>query len=546
LGAAIQRAFLAWLLTGCGSELATPDAAPDSGQTQDAGWAALTDWDRIPSIEQGRFRRFSSHDRNPTSANPLVDPGNKDFNNFTAVCGDRPTVSLQEADGVEPCDAGPGYVIAAADDGPGYVSRMFFGVGTLHGDEASIRDIDPNFADERIRIYVDDVSRPAYEGAIADWVFGRTAPFDDELTAWTSGAVVSYVPVSYRSKVRVVLDELRETSIYYYQVDLHSADATESFDAEVVSAKAAQRLESLARARDATGAEIWTAQHYRVSPGATEELLSRNGGGTVRHIELRIPGADAAALGDISLRAVWDTELATEPALDVPLSELFATAPSLASFETLPMSVRIDDTDAVLALRLPMPFAAGATMAIVNGGSDEHELFVQIEGSSGPPPVGFGRLHATRSRQSQPVSTNNRFVVADLRGTGTYAGTVFAFHGTRHPTSAVSDAFNFLEGDETITVDGNVVARGTGTEEFVNGGFYFLEGRFDFPFSTVVATEEEPGPNGEATGRARGVRWTLLGDAIAFRDSFHLEFEYGANRPETMLSYTSVALYYLD
>jgi hypothetical protein len=41
------------------------------------------------------------------------------------------------------------------------------------------------------------------------------------------------------------------------------------------------------------------------------------------------------------------------------------------------------------------------------------------------------------------------------------------------------------------------------------------------------------------------LRWNVLTNAIPFRDSFRLDFEYGARKPETAINYSSVAFYYL-
>jgi hypothetical protein len=41
-------------------------------------------------------------------------------------------------------------------------------------------------------------------------------------------------------------------------------------------------------------------------------------------------------------------------------------------------------------------------------------------------------------------------------------------------------------------------------------------------------------------------RWSSLRDAIEFRESLDISFEYGANRPASAAAYTSVAFYYLS
>lgn len=95
------------------------------------GWARLNDWDGLPVFEASRPRLFTSHERAAAQPFSGVDPGNKDFNSFLAVCGDRPVLFHQQVDGSVPCTEGQAASLIAADDGPGYVSRMSLAVGYI-------------------------------------------------------------------------------------------------------------------------------------------------------------------------------------------------------------------------------------------------------------------------------------------------------------------------------------------------------------------------------------------------------------------------------
>jgi len=101
---------------------------------------------------------------------------------------------------------------------------------------------------------------------------------------------------------------------------------------------------------------------------------------------------------------------------------------------------------------------------------------------------------------------------------------------------------NFLEGDEIGTVDGVPSIHGDGTEESFNGGFYFDGGPYSWLFSSAIALSSDATTG---AGAASMARWYILGDAIAFQDSFVLEYEYGANKPALVSDYSSVAFYYL-
>jgi hypothetical protein len=104
---------------------------------------------------------------------------------------------------------------------------------------------------------------------------------------------------------------------------------------------------------------------------------------------------------------------------------------------------------------------------------------------------------------------------------------------TPHPIS-------FLEGDTTLIVDGQAF-QGTGTEDYFNAGFYFQDGQYDSPFSSLVrlVADLEQGRS-EITA----LRWHVLEDAIEFEQGFELRFEYGAYEPLAAQHYAALGFYY--
>jgi hypothetical protein len=150
-------------------------------------------------------------------------------------------------------------------------------------------------------------------------------------------------------------------------------------------------------------------------------------------------------------------------------------------------------------------------------------------------------LHARRNEQTSDFSASGRYAVADVQGQGKYVGTMMLVKGRAASDTSIRSPFNFLEGDDRTIVDG-VPSKGTGTEDVFDGGWYFIDGRYDRPFTALIAKNTEPDTE---IGSVSMVRWNVLSNAIPFRESFRLEFEYGANLPETALSYASVAFYYL-
>src|SRR6185503_16851823 len=233
---ALITGCVAILALGCRAE-AAGDGLPvrpvdGSDFKPDAGPASFTDWSALPVLTRGQYRMFASYDRDDASSYPLLDAGNKDFNNFLASCDVDLPIALEKTDGASCAPSLQGYLIVSDDNGPGVVSRSLFAVGTV--DPLSGADV--TFGEERVRIYVDDLATPVYDGKLSDWRNATAPPFVPPLTTWTSGSLVSYVPISYQSKLRILLDNLSLTSAYYHRIELLSVVEPSNFAPRSVAA----------------------------------------------------------------------------------------------------------------------------------------------------------------------------------------------------------------------------------------------------------------------------------------------------------------------
>ena len=177
------------------------------------------------------------------------------------------------------------------------------------------------------------------------------------------------------------------------------------------------------------------------------------------------------------------------------------------------MRVRLRQDSVGLTLRLPMPFAREARVELRSAveATAVHRLRVRCSGSDALPVAPWGHLHATLSARTGPRE-GERFTVATLSGPGKYVGTMMMMRGRAHDQDPLLFPgplpLNFLEGDDRITVDGEIF-HGTGTEESFNGGWYFSEGCYSRPLSALLHIgEDDDGVHGEVTA----VRWNLLSD----------------------------------
>jgi len=522
---AVALLTLSTLLAGCSS---TPDP--------DRGLESLFEWDSLPAFRSSRYRQISSYDRGRKTDYPIVDPGNKDFNNFVAVCGTRPETLLQEVDDhPSRCDPGnEGYLIAADDSGPGFVSRIWFTAAMPVGD--------PSLEDEVLRIYVDGATTPTHVARLADWRAGGTPLFSKPLTGWWSGSMASYLPISYQSKLRITLDKLDRLKLYYYHVNLRTSEPTKSFDPGSFDLKRLDQVRAAltGKARAVDDPAVLADRQVSLPPPKEVLVLDHKGSGTIRLFELVFDAVTADELRGVALQIGWDEE--PSPAIDVPLATLFGADQAIASFDTLPMRVKREAERVTLSLYLPMPFSRRAVLRLKNTGTATLSPRVRVECSTRLPAGDWGHLHARYHRETAPLAPDARFPVVSLKGRGRYVGTMMSLEGQANHDGLVPLALNFLEGDETGTIDGEVTVRGTGTEDYFNGGFYFKDGSYSSPFSALIHIEQD---DAALTGAATLVRWHVLSDAIDFSQSFSLDFEYGADKPQTAFDYRSVALFYL-
>jgi hypothetical protein len=166
----------------------------------------------------------------------------------------------------------------------------------------------------------------------------------------------------------------------------------------------------------------------------------------------------------------------------------------------------------------------------------------ELAGSSRLPENEWGYLHASAQGGREPFTDPSGFDVLTLAGRGKYVGSVLFMSGRNDPSWAFSDPFNFLEGDPMLIVDG-AASRGTGTEEYFDGGIYFREGTFDSWFASAPHVTRR---DAQEAGSVTLLRWNVLSNAIDFRSRFELAWEYGLKNPDTLSEYTAVSFFYRE
>lgn len=100
----------------------------------------------------------------------------------------------------------------------------------------------------------------------------------------------------------------------------------------------------------------------------------------------------------------------------------------------------------------------------------------------------------------------------------------------------------FFEGDDSTYVDGKMRIHGTGSEDYYNGGWYDLPGKWDraksLPLHGCLDYHLK-------TARTGGFRFYTT-DKLSFEKEFYMGIEHGMVGNTHPVNYRSVAFYYLD
>ncbi|PPK68499.1 DUF2961 domain-containing protein [Actinokineospora auranticolor] len=232
-----------------------------------------------------------------------------------------------------------------------------------------------------------------------------------------------------------------------------------------------------------------------------------------------------AVLAGLRLRATFDGRTT----VDAPVGEFFGSG--LGEFDSRSLLSSIDATPGGwYTAWWPMPFAANATVELVNGSGvpvTGAVLEVTAAPDKGTPAAlaagAIGYFHATHG-EAASVPAKQDVPLLDARGRGVLRGVTQVMRGA----AGRANPYDFEEGDERAYVDGSAgpAWHGTGTEDFYEAGWYFLGGYTVSGFLTGSPAFEAQG-DGCAVICASMSR-VFMADAIAFGTGLRLGIEHGS------------------
>ncbi|MFA6109529.1 MAG: DUF2961 domain-containing protein [Candidatus Latescibacterota bacterium] len=330
---------------------------------------------------------------------------------------------------------------------------------------------------------------------------------------------VSYLPIPFARSCRVRVAS--DTGSFYWQLNalrypegmpVHRVPDRWSGEEEAALARVRERWAQVRVVEDrspdpcprvvvpATGsASVWEA----VGPGQVQRLSFDLGDGQV--------------LATLALQAWWDG--ADEPAVAVPLRLLFCQATRPRDFASLFVSRR----GSRATCSFPMPYAAGARLALVNPTRQDLEIGCRVDATPAPCTTDL-RFHCKTGHERFGYGSINPLL--RVNGTGRFAGLYLVTEqvGVSHYA-----CFN-QEGNEYFYVDGEQDPSwlGTGTEDYFNCAYYYARGEVDTPTHGCLDVRlSETGL--DQRGLVAAYRFHLL-DSVPFTRSLLFLLEAGCPR----------------
>ncbi|MGK4003860.1 DUF2961 domain-containing protein [Sorangium sp. So ce1036] len=375
--------------------------------------------------------------------------------------------------------------------------------------------------DQELWIEID--GRTAFRGSPHDFFEGR-GPWRSPLALGveaSSGAFTSYVPFAWSSEAKV---RFRGVPVYY-QITYREGPGA-------ASGPTPEQLERFM-------AEDWTATlpapspREALRPGAP--LLLAAGPATVAGLDIRIP---AGSLRDLAVR------IGGQP--PVPASFFFGLASTgtevdggWTTFRSALHAAWAPDGAGAgrLATRLPIPLAEGESLALE---AAPGAAIAGIEAAVDLAPARPGvRLLAQYRDQTAPGRETTMPLVESDEPLQVVA-LIEQIRGGR------PDDRTYLEGDEMIRTDGMSypLQIGTGTEDYFNGGFYFLGPHSNAFSGQLRFLVDNPEDGGRGARFSHSLYRLHVADPIVSRSGLRFGMEAGPTGAYTPLRVRSLGLSY--
>ncbi|MBN1422849.1 MAG: DUF2961 domain-containing protein [Planctomycetes bacterium] len=415
-----------------------------------------------------------------------------------------------------------------------------FVIAELEGPGAITRFLMSRPTDGVIEFTFDGEASPRLRRKIPELFEGTHPPFLSPLVGTEAGGRYSYVPLAFQRSCKIVV---QTGVVHFFQINhvRYPDDAAVPTYQDPPSDDFLRQLDEVRTLLRSAGSDI---SSYLVSEGARIEtqtcrktlapgtsitVFDKTGPGRIVGLRLGPAAAFAGPDRDILIRIYWDGD--RTPAVSCPVGDFFGY-----SFgEPAVRSLLLGTSGGANYIYMPMPFERSARIELVSERTSGPAVEVQADVALASPGKADdeGRFYA-HWRRENPTRQGQPYTFLKATGRGHVIGMILQAQGR------TAGHTGFFEGDDLAVIDGEIVARGTGSEETFNGGWYDVPGRWEnrtsLPLSGCLEYKK-------FLGRTGGYRW-MIADCYAYRESIDFTIEHGPEGNRIPTDYTSVTFFY--
>jgi len=399
----------------------------------------------------------------------------------------------------------------------------------------------PTPTDDPLEFYFDGETTPRIKTTFNQLFSGKLAPFARPLVDGAGGGFYCYYPLEYKKSCKILL---KAKTFQFYDINYatYPSDApVKTFDpgntSETDVAKACEVFggtggDDLSDRTTPSGFQRkTTAFDKSLLPGGSVTLFETKRGGRIAGLRIGPASAFAGKDRDIFLRVTWDKE--KKSAIFCPAGDFFGYGWGKPAAGSKLIGTRGETNYCYL----PMPFDHSAKIELVSLRTSGQPLSVRGEviTADAPRKPYEGKFYAVWHREN-PTTSGQPFTWLNTEGRGHVVGLALQSQGMA-PAST-----EFFEGDDQTTADSELVVHGTGSEDFFNGGWYDVPGRWDHQMARALS-----GCMGYHKYLSRtGAYRFFIGDAYSYRDSILQTIEHGPEKNAYLSDYAGMAYFYSE
>ena len=398
----------------------------------------------------------------------------------------------------------------------------------------------PTPTDDVMEFYFDGEDQPRITVKFRELFMGNHPAFPRPLVGYGAGGFYSYVPLSFEKSCKVFI---RAERIQFYQINYATFPQkvgiqTFSPNPDPAEVKKIEKAKSLFNSVGKDISSYLTPDEGKIDTITSKLTLQPGKKATVFEVEqpgrivgIRLHPAEAfiGKKRDIVIRAYWDND--DKPAINSPAADFFGYAWGEPATKSLPIGTA-DNTNYCY---FPMPFDRSAKIELEAEPGINQAVSVEVEILYTPiaRKENEGKFYALWRREN-PTTKGKPFTFIDTNGQGHLVGIIQQSQGFE------SGVTPFFEGDDQTTIDNELVIHGTGSEDFYNGGWYDVPGRWEtkrsFPLSGCLGYKKH-------LGRTGGYRM-MLGDAYSYNENILQTIEHAPTNNDILNDYCAVTYLY--